>query len=309
MSDGSWPQKEIGKSLSNWGRWGDDDEFGTLNFVTPEKRVQAAGLVRTGKVFDLGMPFDENGPQAGVGRFNPIRTMSISPTDGLGSPDGVIAADDIVTMPLQCATQWDSLAHVGYDGLLYNNTPAAAVTARTGATRNSFASVNDRLISRGVLLDIARVKGVDYLEDGTEITADDLEEAEGAHGVRVESGDILLVRTGIYQHFLNGDKARYMGSEPGLGLSTLQFLHDREVAAIACDNWAVEVFPSKVEGSFIPFHMAAIRDLGLTLGEMFNLEDLAADCASDGVYEFMLSGTGLKISHSVGSPVTPMALK
>jgi kynurenine formamidase len=311
MSEGNWPQKEIGKRLSNWGRWGDDDELGTLNFVTPEKLIQAAALVKKGQVFDLGMPFDSDGPQVGGGRFNPIHRMTATPVDGPRPErsDGSIGADDIVILPLQCATQWDSLAHVGYDGLLYNNTPAEAVNARDGATRNSFATVNDHLISRGVLLDIARLKGVDRLEDGFEITDEDLVAAEDRHGLRVQSGDIVLVRTGIYQYFLEGDKRRYMGQEPGLGLSTLQWLHDREVAAVASDNWAVEVFPSRVEGSFVPFHMAAIRDLGLTLGEMFNLEDLATDCAADGVYEFLFSGTGLKISHSVGSPVTPMAVK
>jgi kynurenine formamidase len=309
MSERVWPQKEIGERLSNWGRWGDDDEFGTLNFVTPEKRVQAGGLIKTGKLFDLGMPFDANGPQTGMGRFNPIHTLRVSPMDRRDSADGVISADDVVVMALQCATQWDSLAHVGYDGLLYNNVAAEWVNATRAAERNSFDKVNDRLISRGVLLDIAALNGVDVLDDGFEVTADDLVAAEEKQGVKVKSGDILLVRTGWYSYFLAGDKAHYMGPEAGLGLSTLDFLHDREVAAIACDNWAVEVFPSKVEGSFIPFHMAAIRDLGLTLGEMFNLEELGADCAADGVYEFMFAGTGLKITNSTGSPVTPMALK
>ena len=303
------PQKELGKRLSNWGRWGDDDEIGTLNFVTAEKRVQAGGLIKTGKVFDLGMPFDSKGPQSGAFRINPVHAMTRTPLDSLNSPDGMISADDMVTMGLQCATQWDSLAHVGYDGLFYNNTPAHAVNTTVGATRNSFAKCVDRLISRGVLLDIPRLKGVDRLADSTEITAEDLSAAEERQGVKVESGDILLVRTGSYQWFLEGDKAHYMGPEPGLGLSSAEWLHEREVAAVALDNWACEVWPSTVEGSIIPFHMVAIRDIGLTIGEMFNFEELAADCAADGVYECLFSGTGLKITGSVGSPLTPMALK
>jgi kynurenine formamidase len=310
VSDTSrWPQKELGKRLSNWGRWGADDEIGTLNFVTAAKRVQAGGLIRTGKIFDLGMPFDKNGPQDGGFRINPLHTMTLTPTDGRASPDGRIGADDVVVLPLQCATQWDSLAHVGYDGQFYNGAPAETVSTMTGATRNSFDKAVERLISRGVLLDIARLKGVDRLADSTEITADDLSAAEDQQGVQVESGDILLVRTGSYQWFVEGDKRHFMGPEPGLGLSTVEWLYDREVAAVALDNWACEVWPSRVEGCVIPFHMVAIRDLGLTLGEMFNLEGLADDCALDGVYEFLFCAPGLKITGSVGSPITPMALK
>jgi kynurenine formamidase len=304
------PQKELGKRLSNWGRWGADDEIGTLNFITPEKRIQAGRMIKTGKVFDLGMPFDSSGPQGGVYRINPVHTMTRTPLDSRHSPDGVITADDMVTMGLQCGTQWDSLAHVGYDGFFYNHMPAHDVTTFDGATRNSFAKCVDRLISRGVLLDIARLKGVDRLADSTEIVADDLTDAAERQGVEVGSGDILLVRTGSYQWFLEGDNARFnMSPEPGLGLSCAEWLYEREVAAVALDNWACEVWPSKVEGSRIPFHMVAIRDIGLTIGEMFNFEELAADCAEDGIYEFMFSGTGLKITGAVGSPVTPMALK
>jgi kynurenine formamidase len=305
-----WPQKELGKKLSNWGRWGEDDEVGTLNFVTPEKIAAASRLVQKGMVFDLGMPFDAKGPQSGAGlRFNPIHMMSFTPMDTWGSPDGFIAADDIVIMGLQCATQWDALCHIGYDGLLYNNTPASAVNSLHGATRNAFSKCVDKLVSRGVLLDIARLKGIDRLEDSTEITSEDLSAAEAAQGVKVESGDILLVRTGTYQWFLEGNAERFMGPEPGLGLSTAEWLYERQVAAVALDNWAVEVWPSKIEGSTIPFHMVAIRDMGLTLGEMFNLEELSTDCSKDGVWEFLFTGGGLKISNSAGSPATPLVLK
>lgn len=303
--------KELGQRLSNWGRWGDDDEIGTLNFVTPQKRVEACKLAVSGKVFDLGMPFDSDGPWSPgpPHRFNPIHLMSVAPVDPLGDADGAFFADDVIIMPLQCGTQWDGLAHVGYDGVFYNNVPMTAVTTRRGATRLPFGKGIDRLISRGVLLDIPRLKGVGLLEDSTEITADDLTAAEEFAGVQVTSGDILLVRTGFYQHFLAGDRARYVGEEPGLGLSTLEWLHEREVAAVALDNWAVDVRPSGVEGSTHPLHLVALRDMGLTFGEMFNLEDLAADCAQDGVYEFLFTGTGLNISGSVGSPVTPMVIK
>jgi kynurenine formamidase len=306
----TWPHKELGKRLSNWGRWGKEDQLGTLNFVTAEKRVAAGRLIRTGKVFDLGMPFDAHGPQIGSPyRFNPIHLMSLTPLDPFPTADGLIGSDDVVIMGLQSATQWDALCHIGYDGLLYNDTPADAVSALTGATRNSFANCVERLLSRGVLLDIARLHEVDRLADSTEVTAEDLDAATARQQVEVASGDILLIRTGAYRSFSEGDLERYMGPEPGLGLSCLEWLHQHEVAAIALDNYAVEVMPPKVKEASFPFHMAAIRDMGLTLGEMFNLEELASDCEEDRVWDFLFTGTGLKVSRSAGSPVTPLAVK
>jgi kynurenine formamidase len=306
----TWPHQELGRSLSNWGRWGDDDEIGTLNFVTPEKRVAAAQLVRTGKTFDLGMPFDKNGPfPAGGFRVNPIHVMTLLPADTARSADGLISADDMVITGLQSATQWDGLAHVGYGGMFYNGVPAAAVNNFTGAARNDFCKVLDRLVSRGVLLDIAALKGVDVLPDSYEVTTADLVAAEERQGVRVESGDILLLRTGWYKWFADGDRERFLGNAAGPGLDSCRWLHDREVAALAMDNWSGEVWPSPIPQVTIPFHQVVIRDMGLTLGEMFNLEELAADCAQDGVWEFLFCGQGLKVTGSVGSPVTPLVLK
>lgn len=311
MPDGrTWPQHELGKELSNWGRWGADDEIGTLNFITPEKRVEAAQLVRTGKAFDLGMPFDGEGPFKNGGfRKNPIHVMTLLPSDTEASPDGMISADDMIITGLQAATQWDGLAHAGYGGRFYNDVPAAAVNNFAGATRNSFHKVAGRLISRGVLLDIARLKGVDRLPDSYEVTEADLLAAEESQGVRVGSGDIVLLRTGAYRWFLDGDRERFLGPAPGPGLDTCRWLYEREVAALAVDNFSGEVWPSPVEGATIPFHQVVIRDMGLTLGEMFNLEELAADCAQDGVWETFFCGPGLKVTGAVGSPVTPMALK
>jgi kynurenine formamidase len=306
----AWPHHELGKELSNWGRWGEDDEIGTLNFVTPAKLVAAAKLVKAGKTFDLGMPFDKNGPFLPGGfRINPVHLMTYLPSDSEGRADGVFTADDMVVMGLQAATQWDSLAHVGHTGSFYNGVPKGAVNNFAGASRNSFAKAVAHLISRGVLLDIARLKCVDILPDSYEITAADLDAAEARQGVRVESGDILMIRTGWYRYFSEGDRAHFMGNEAGPGLDSCRWLHHREVAALALDNWACEVWPSPVPGGSIPFHQVTIRDMGLTLGEMFNFEELAVDCEADGVWECLLSGTGLKVTGSVGSPTTPMALK
>ncbi|MEU4160851.1 cyclase family protein [Actinoplanes sp. NPDC026670] len=312
MTDtGTWPHHALGKALSNWGRWGADDEIGTLNLITNAKRVAAAQLVRTGKRFDLGMPFGKQGPAVPSSfRSNPQHVMTVLPSDTAGAPDGMIGSDDMVVMSLQAATQWDGLAHMGYGGLFYNNVPADAVNNFTGAAKNSFDKAAGHLITRGVLLDIAALKGVDRLPDSYEITAADLLAAEDRQSVRVESGDALCVRTGWHRWYLDGDRDHYMAeAEAGLGLDTLRWLRERDVAAVALDNWAVEVYPSPISGAYAPFHQVAIRDLGLTLGEMFDFEDLAADCAQDNIWEFCLCAPGLKVTGSVGTPITPIALK
>jgi hypothetical protein len=175
-------------------------------------------------------------------------------------------------MGLQSTTQWDGLAHAGYENLLYNGVSLDTVHTRSGVTRNSFTAGIDRFISRGVLLDVARLHGVDSLADSWDVTADDLDAAAAQARVEVRSGDIVLVRTGHYRDCLAGDNARFMGAEPGLGISTLEWLHEHEVAAVALDNWACEVMPSPLPDYPVPFHMVAIRDLGLMLGEMFDLE-------------------------------------
>ena len=185
------PHHELGKELSNWGRWGDDDQIGTLNFITPEKLVASAKMVRAGKTIDCGIPFDKDGPfPPGGWRRNPHHLFTLLPSDSSYAKDGQIAADDIIIMGLQASTQWDGLAHVGYDGYFYNGMPAKALNNFQGASRNDIAQVATKLVSRGVLLDIAGLKGTDVLPDSYEITTADVEAAQERQGVRVESGDI-----------------------------------------------------------------------------------------------------------------------
>jgi kynurenine formamidase len=301
---------ELARRVSNWGRWGADDERGTLNFITPDVLRRAAACVRRGVAFSLGLSFGAEGPQIGQGgRVNPVHLMTA--TDGrLGvDPAGVRYADDWLMLPLQCATQWDSLAHIWYGGQLYNGAPAATVTP-TGAERNGIDKIGAGIVSRGVLLDVARARGVARLDPGYAITPADLEAAEKAEGVRVESGDVLLVRTGHIQTFTrDGDRWGYMKQMPGLGVACVEWLHRREVAAVASDTMAVEVIPFEEPGMVLPVHGLCIRDMGLTLGEMFDLEALAADCAGDGVWEVLLSAPALRVAGGVGSPLNPIALK
>lgn len=300
--------RALGARLRNWGRWGDDDERGTLNLITPDKLVAAAALVKTGKIFDLGIPLDVNGPQPGGGRINPVHLMSQT-GDTQVFPGGFRYADDYIFMPLQGASQWDSLAHVYYDDTLYNGFPARGVTV-VGAEHCSIDKIGKGVAGRGVLLDLTRVRGTDWLGVGDVITPDDLEAAEQAQGVTVGSGDILLFRTGWRRFFLRGGSAtEFMAGEPGLGQECCEWLHDREVAAVCSDNWAIEVLPGQVADAVFNVHMVLIRDMGMTLGEILDFEELAADCAADGVWEFFFCAPPLKVSNGVGSPINPLAMK
>ncbi|ABW12108.1 cyclase family protein [Parafrankia sp. EAN1pec] len=283
--------RAVGRELSNWGRWGADDELGTLNLITDARVAAAAALVRTGRVFDLGYPLGADGPQTGLGgRVNPVHLMSM--TGQSSFPDGGGFTDDFIFMPLQCATQWDGLAHVFYDETCYNGIPASMITAR-GAARLSIDRLARGVIGRGVLLDIARLHGVDCL------TAD--------HGIG--PGDILLVRTGWTRRFTEGSADEFMGEEPGLTLACARWLRERDVAALAVDNWAVEKYPSGDPNARLPVHYVLIRDLGMTLGEMFDLEALGDACATDSVYDFLLCAPALKITNGVGTPLNPLAVR
>lgn len=299
----------LAKKLSNWGRWGPEDELGTLNFITPEAVRRGAACARKGKVFSLGLALNAQGPQAGTvpGRFNPIHTMSLI-KEKVG--EHFCYADDMIVMPLQCATQFDSLAHVYYDGKLYNGYPEEAITSH-GAVKNGIEKVAERgVVSRGVLLDMARHAGAARLEAGAIVTPAQLEEAEKKAGLRVQSGDVLLLRTGWIDVFkAEGDRMKYMSGEPGIGLAALQWLHEREVAAICADTMAVEAFPGDYADLLFPVHLLAIRDMGLTLGEMFDLDALAEDCAADGVWEFLFTAPALKVTGGIGTPLNPLAVK
>ncbi|MET0627307.1 MAG: cyclase family protein, partial [Acidimicrobiia bacterium] len=217
--------------------------------------------------------------------------------------------DDIVVMALQCATQWDALAHVFYDDQLYNGYPATEVTTR-GALKDAIDRQAKGITGRGVLLDVARLFDVPWLEPGHAITAGDLDAACAAQGVELGSGDILMVRTGWRRMFVEtADRAAFMGSEPGLGLTCCEWLRDRDVAVVCADNWALEAVPAVDPSVRMPVHMVLIRDMGVTLGEMFDFEELAADCASDGVWECFFCGPPLKVTRGVGSPINPLAIK
>jgi kynurenine formamidase len=217
-------------------------------------------------------------------------------------------ADDVVMMPLQCGTQWDGLAHNFDRGEMYNGWPAELVDG-AGAHRNGIENLTDRVVGRGVLLDIARHHNVDALGPGTAIGRSDLGACASAHGVSPGSGDFLLIRTGHLgaRREAWGDYSG--GPAPGLALDTLEWIAETELAGIATDTWGAEVIPNETPDVFQPFHIVAIPNMGLLIGEMFDLDALAEDCASDGRYEFLFVAPPLPFPGAVGSPVNPIAIK
>lgn len=324
--------RKAADEVRNWGRWGDDDELGTLNFITPEKVTEAAGLVKQGKIISLGGDFSSGGPQGAFKfRQNPVHVMTVDGGDAstlvqygpewlrnaVASDVSAFFADnpfrfndDMIVMPLQAATQWDAMSHVYYEDKLYNGFPADSVTS-FGAYHLGIEKVDVKgITSRGVLLDVVAHRGADvFCEPGSPVTPDELDEIVTRQNVEIRSGDIVVVHTGWWTCFLATGDGGQAGS--GLHWTCASWLHHHEVAAVAADNLMVEdPDPGNgVEGTFLPMHMLCLRDMGLMLGEYWDLGPLAADCAADGIYEFQLVAPPLKVVGAVGAPVSPIAIK
>ena len=197
---------EASKKLSNWGRWGNDDQIGTLNHVTPGDIVKAASLIRTGKVFALGIPLDRTGPQTGLfgGRFNPIHQMLATGTDAIaGQQDWnrIRYADDTLTLCVQGATHWDALGHIFYEDKAYNGYDAKLIDSR-GLSVLGIEHSKNKMVGRGVLLDIARFRGVTWMQDGESIGNDELDQCAKAQNVTIGRGDFVIVRTGQMERCL-----------------------------------------------------------------------------------------------------------
>jgi kynurenine formamidase len=301
---------DLAKAVNNWGRWGTEDERGTLNLITPDVVRSGIDLVRDGRRFDLSMPMSAEGPQLGFvpGRTNPERTTIMHLSLHGDDERGVRFNDDAVQMGVQAATHWDSLAHASYDGRLYNGFPTSVLDESLGATKLGAEKLGP-IAGRAVLLDLARAAGVDRLEGGHALTADDLDAAESFAGVTVGEGDIVLLRTGQMQLFQAGDKMAYLISTAGPSMQSVRWFHSRGVAAVATDNLSFEVFPPEDDNVFLPVHMLHIVEMGLVQGQNFDLEALAADCADDGRYAFFLSAMPEPIVGAAGAPTTPVAIK
>ncbi len=306
------------EQLKNWGRWGADDEIGTLNHIRPEDIVAAAALIRRGAVFAMGIPLDNTGPQSGLfgGRWNPIHTMLATGADAMaGRFDQVPGrnlrySDDALNMPVQAATHWDSLGHIFLDNEMYNGHSASRVDSG-GVHKLGIEHTRAKMVGRGVLLDVARHKGVDWLPDGYGISNAELNETAKAQGVEIRRGDFIIVRTGQMER-CRAERAwgGYAGGDaPGVRFENCYWCQEHEIAAICSDTWGVEVRPNETSEAQQPWHWVVIPAMGLTMGEMFDLTELSADCANDHVYEFFFSGPPLVITGGTGSPINPLAIK
>jgi kynurenine formamidase len=304
------------QELSNWGRWGADDQIGTLNNIEPSDIVAAAGLIRKGKVFSLGLSLKEP-IQSGLfgGRWNPIHTMLATGTDAAaGNQDEPFPylryADDAINMPCQASTQWDALCHIFNGDKMYNGFDAKLVDAR-GARKLGIENVRDKMVGRGVLLDMARWKGVQSLEDGYAITNDDMDGCAKAQGVEIRKGDFVIVRTGHQERCLaKKDWTGYAGGDaPGFAFETAYWIRQHDIAAICSDTWGCEVRPNETRDANQPWHWVVVPAIGVSMGEIFYLKEIAEDCAQDKVYEFFFVAPPLHLPGGAGSPINPQAIK
>jgi len=288
----------------NWGRWGADDERGALNLVTPEAVLAATRVCTTGKVYSLALPIQREGVPIFDYRGAPQRLTLTNASDGdrfadFGAPSGLGANEDVLVLASHSITHMDALCHVFADGQMYNGFPAASFTANEGASRLDVTKTGS-FAGRGVLLDLPRHQGVEWLAPGQVIDADQLEACRASQGTELRAGDILLVRTGWLDLFATGNA----GSEqPGLGKDAVSFIDDHQIAAVGSDNAAVECIP--FDGNeFLAVHIELLVKRGVTLIEHLFLRELAAD----GCTEFLLAVGGLTVTGAAGSPINPIAI-
>ncbi|WP_312720996.1 cyclase family protein [Mobilicoccus sp.] len=313
------PMTEILKDApSNWGKWGADDEVGALNYLTSEEVMRGIRSVRSGRVFTLQrMIGDPKGDPVWPGRSPAVRIQVLDESDwdeGGSAPEfpgGLHYADDKIEAFLQGSTQYDALGHVWYDGKIYNGFDAD--TTRGGLEKASIMPIAERgVVGRGILLDIARWRGKDSLDPAETFTHEDLLACAKDQGVEIEKHDILLIRTNFLARFFEMGDAFYENfCEPGLAYSPelVRWFQEMEIPNLATDTIANEVTFDPTTGVALPLHCALMRNLGVTLTEICDLEAIAADCAEDGQYAFMYAAAPLKVAKAAGTPVNPLAIK
>lgn len=282
-------------TLTNWDRWGNEDQRGTLNLLNPDLVKEAADLIKTGRIYSLSVPLETEGPQW------PQRPKMWRVTSYFNDETGSGFSGDALMMHSHSGTHIDALCHCWYDRKQYNGFSATEHVTSFGVTRNAIDNV-PFIVGRAVLLDVATWKGVDHLNLGEQISASDLDKCAEAQATVVQAGDILLVRTGWMQLF-SIDRKLFDSGEPGIDESTIPWLRERDIVAVGSDNHAVEVL-SEIPPNELPVHMAAIRDLGVYLIENLDLEALA----SDKVYESFFIAAPLRLTGGTGSPINPIAI-
>jgi kynurenine formamidase len=291
--------RELFDAVSNWGRWDEGGERGALNHLTPARVAAAARLVRSGTTITLSQPLET---EARIDVPEPAdHHMTMLPGD-----DGF--AKDYIGLDYHNDGQShiDAFCHVAFEGLLFGGSPASSVTAQ-GARADTIDVLRDGLVGRGVLLDVPRTRGVPWVEPGEHIFREDLEAAERAQGVRVEAGDILLVRTGHTRRLAELGPWNTPEAKAGLHPRAASFLADRCVAALGSDGNS-DTAPSTTEGVGFPIHVLALNALGVHLLDYLQFEDAARHCESEGRWEFLFAAAPLRIAGGTGSPINPTAI-
>jgi kynurenine formamidase len=302
---------EIYESVKNWGRWGEDDELGTLNYITPDVVRAAAGLVQSGRRATMAIPMNT---VAGPDNPSPVIRHVVQGHDiDIGSSSVTFATDFVgLAFHGDCHTHMDALCHIAYKGCVYNGRPAQEVMTSQGATALDVTSYREGLVGRGVLLDVPRFRGVKWLEPGEAVTRAELEAVEEAEDVRLGEGDILVFRTGHHRRRLelgawdNGYPPAGEG-KPGLHVDTIPWMHERRIAAFLPDGDG-ETIPSNVEGISYPIHPLQITAMGMFASDSLQLEDVARACEEEGRFEFMVVGLPLRLPGGTGSPWNPIAI-
>jgi kynurenine formamidase len=297
------------ESVKNWGRWGPDDELGTLNLITPERVRAAAGLVRSGRRVSMAIPINT---LAGPDNPNPATRFVTQahdvPVDGSKVRFGL----DWLGMAAHgdCHTHVDALCHISYDGRTYNGRVASEVMLSTGAVEQDMAVVSQGVVGRGVMLDIAGMRGVDWLEPGDAITAAELDACVEQRRLDLGEGDILVLRTGHHARRLalgawdNGPDGE---GKAGLHIDAIPWMHERGIAAFLPDGDG-ETVPSVVDGITYPIHPLQVVAMGMLVSDSLQFEELIAACREEQRYEFMVVGLPLRLPGGTGSPWNPIAI-
>ncbi len=305
-------------SPQNWGKWGPDDEVGSLNYLTPEVILASVGAITSGKTFTLQvkMANPEGDPvwpgRSGAVRINVMDEGHFIAGKGVETAGGAHYADDYMTCFLQGSTQYDALGHVWFDEQIWNGYDAK--TTIGGLAKASVCPIAEKgVVGRGILLDIARWRGKDVLDVAETFTHEDLMACAAAQGTEIRPRDILVIRTGWIGKFYKVSREDFYGNfvEPGLTYSPelVTWFQQMEIPNIVTDTIANEVTVDPVSGCVLPLHNALMRNLGVTLTEIAWLDDLAADCADDGQYTFLYVAAPLKIVNGTGAPVNPVVIK
>lgn len=303
MTEGEF--RALFDEVSNWGRWDERPERGALNHLTPERVAAAAGLVRSGVTVTLSLPLDT---EDRIDNPEPAdHHMTMLADQDIGSGSVRFTKDYIgVDFHNEGHSHIDALSHVAYQGLFYDGMPAESVTPQ-GAMAGSIDVLRDGLVGRGVLLDVPRLRGVPWVEPGDHVHTEDLESAEREQNVRVEPGDILLVRTGHARRRAELPPWDTRNAKAGLHPTTASFLADRSVTALGSDG-NNDTAPSSTEGVGFPIHVLAINAMGIHLLDYLQLEDLARECETAQRWEFLFSAAPLRLARGTGSPLNPTAI-